>query len=261
MLVSHRKKFIYTKTVKTASTSVESFFEPLCVEEGKWSFSERRNMHISEHGIIGSRAAVLDNCKWFNHMSAHSIRRKINQEVWNDYFKFTVIRNPFDKMLSGYVMFSRMDNAGNVYLRKLKRQFKGLFPQAVPLTDKQKIEGFRTWLKDFARQADEYSTQISDEKIAHFELPIALSILDQDKYMIDGQCCMDDFIRFEYLYEDIAKICMCLDIDQNTLNLPDLKMGERKKTIPITDYYDTETEAIVRRFFAWEIDRFNYTMP
>lgn len=27
MLVSHRYKFIYTKTVKTASTSVESFFE------------------------------------------------------------------------------------------------------------------------------------------------------------------------------------------------------------------------------------------
>jgi hypothetical protein len=31
MLVSHQRKFIYTKTVKTAGSSVESYFEPYCI--------------------------------------------------------------------------------------------------------------------------------------------------------------------------------------------------------------------------------------
>ena len=33
MLISHPKRFIYTKTVKTAGTSVEVYFEPWCREE------------------------------------------------------------------------------------------------------------------------------------------------------------------------------------------------------------------------------------
>lgn len=33
MLVSHRKKFIFAKTKKTASTSVESVFETYCIHE------------------------------------------------------------------------------------------------------------------------------------------------------------------------------------------------------------------------------------
>ena len=31
MLISHRKKFIFTKTKKTAGTSVESVFETYCI--------------------------------------------------------------------------------------------------------------------------------------------------------------------------------------------------------------------------------------
>ncbi len=34
MLVSHRHQFIYTKTHKTASTSVEAYFERFCFPPG-----------------------------------------------------------------------------------------------------------------------------------------------------------------------------------------------------------------------------------
>ena len=55
MLISHRKRFIYTKTVKTAGTSVESYFEPYCMREGEWSFSHSRAEYVSEAGIVGIR--------------------------------------------------------------------------------------------------------------------------------------------------------------------------------------------------------------
>lgn len=35
MLISHRKRFIFTKTAKTAGTSVESYFEQYCMPEGE----------------------------------------------------------------------------------------------------------------------------------------------------------------------------------------------------------------------------------
>ncbi|KPA10844.1 hypothetical protein MHK_008953, partial [Candidatus Magnetomorum sp. HK-1] len=47
MLVSHRHKFIYTKTFKTAGTSVESYFEPFCMNDGEWSRSHPRDQYIS----------------------------------------------------------------------------------------------------------------------------------------------------------------------------------------------------------------------
>ena len=103
MLVSHRYKFIYTKTVKTAGTSVESFFEPYCMKEDEWSLSHSRNEYISEAGIIGYRGKdIPDNCTWYNHMPAVKIKTLLGDDIWNSYFKFCVIRNPFSKAVSHY---------------------------------------------------------------------------------------------------------------------------------------------------------------
>ena len=35
-------------------------------------------------------------------MSASEVKSKINLDIWNKYFKFTVVRNPFDQILSWY---------------------------------------------------------------------------------------------------------------------------------------------------------------
>lgn len=106
MLVSHRFKFIYTKTAKTAGTSVESYFEPFCVAEGKWAESHARDESVSEAGIIGYRGpAQPADCTWWNHMPAALIRARIGEEIWSRYFKFCVIRNPCEKVISGFYFF------------------------------------------------------------------------------------------------------------------------------------------------------------
>jgi len=100
MLISHRKKFIYAKTVKTAGTSVESYFERYCMPEGEWAFTHQRDLYVSNTGIIGSRGNDASGSDWPGHMSAGGIRSKIGTPIWDDYFKFCVIRNPFDKLIS-----------------------------------------------------------------------------------------------------------------------------------------------------------------
>ncbi len=105
MLVSHRNKFIYTKTVKTGGTSVESYFEIYCMPPGEWEFSGPRAEYESESGIIGYRGSNNNFDKWYNHMPALHIKNNIGEKIWNDYFKFCVIRNPFEKVLSAFFHF------------------------------------------------------------------------------------------------------------------------------------------------------------
>lgn len=102
MLISHRKKFIFTKTVKTAGTSVESYFEKYCMPDGEWCESHARDEYVSESGIIGYRGGSPEKSTWYNHMSAKEIYELIGQELWGRYYKFTIIRNPFDKLISAF---------------------------------------------------------------------------------------------------------------------------------------------------------------
>lgn len=105
-LISHRAEFIFLKTHKTASTSVEVALEPLCAPEDAEAGRHYRPMAISEVGIIGARGRTASEAKWRNHMSALSVRRLIGRDIWRRYAKITTVRNPYDRMVS--MFYSRM---------------------------------------------------------------------------------------------------------------------------------------------------------
>ena len=114
MLVSHRYKFIYTKTRKTAGSSVESYFEPFCMGEGEWTERHFREEYVSAAGIIGFRGkpANMGAARWWNHMPARLIRERLGEDTWRSYFKFCVIRNPFEKAISAFYHDKRNDRSG-----------------------------------------------------------------------------------------------------------------------------------------------------
>lgn len=252
MLISHRKKFIFTKTGKTAGTSVESYFEKDCMPEGDWQESHTRDEYVSEFGIIGYRGESLkkDSCKWYNHMSAKKIRQQIGEDIWNSYYKFTVIRNPFDKLISSFYYDNRngrKQKRNYSYSQKLKSWVKSLLGKTSPTSKIQKaqensdIEYFRHWLIE---------TKGNKSKPG-----------DRDRYLINGEECIDYFIRFENLFEGINHVCNQLSIPFEPSRLPKFKMGIRNNIIPVRDYYDHETEKIVRKLFSYEINRFGYDIP
>lgn len=103
MLISHRHRFIYTKTFKTGGTSVESYFEPFCMAPGAWTLSHDRAQTESPHGVIGFRGAdPPPGLRWWNHMGAAEIRARCGAAVWDAYFKFCVVRNPYDRAVSAF---------------------------------------------------------------------------------------------------------------------------------------------------------------
>lgn len=100
MLISNTHKFIFLKTVKTAGTTVEIFFERFCVPPGTLS-THRREESVSRYGIVGARPR-LESSKWWSHMTAHELKNCIGNDTWNSYFKFSCIRNPFDASVSKF---------------------------------------------------------------------------------------------------------------------------------------------------------------
>jgi hypothetical protein len=239
VLVSHRKQFIFTKTVKTAGTSVESYFEKYCMPEGEWQQKHSRAEYVSESGVIGYRGPDSSKSTWYNHMPAAKIRDLLGQEVWDSYYKFTTIRNPFDKLISGFYMFDKRRHKYSQSQRILA-YFKALINRGNPIDRAQEdtdVERFRSWIKKGG------------------------IFIDRDKYMIDGHECVDWFIRFEDLHTGMKHVCDQLAIPFDPSRLPQFKTGFRTSKRNVSEYYDQETAQIVRQHYAWELDRFGYSLP
>lgn len=114
VLVSHKYKFIYIKNKKVAGSSVESFFGNYCIDPKKeYNYNDAISEHIDEFGIIGSRGSGMKmKDEWKNHKDVKCIRNDLGKEKFDEYLKFCVIRNPYDKMVSLY------------YYKKSKLSFK-----------------------------------------------------------------------------------------------------------------------------------------
>lgn len=228
MLISHRKKFIYTKTIKTAGTSVEAYFEKYCLSIESDSESSAlvkkgsREEYIGKSGIIGYRGNNSKGKEYINHMSAKSIKNKVGSDVWQKYFKFCVIRNPFDKLVS--------------YYHFIKKQARKNHPIKMAHGEND-IDKFRNWIKGGGR------------------------VLDRDKYLINGEICIDYFIYFEELHKGIKEVCERLNIPFEPKSIPKLKYGLRPTGLPVKEYYDQETQLIVENMYRFEVSRFNYSLP
>jgi len=116
MIISHKHRFIFIKTVKTAGTSLEVFLAQHCGPDDVLTLfappiegHQPRNL-ISEilRVPFGPRSAwrclLSRRQRFYNHMPAWLVRLRVPPGIWNSYFKFCVERNPWDKVLSHYHM-------------------------------------------------------------------------------------------------------------------------------------------------------------
>ena len=88
VLVSHIYKFIYVKNGKVGGTSTEGFFEKYCSNPNTdYKLTQVVDEKVSEYGIIGARLQG-------------KYKKYLEPDVFNSYFKFCVVRNPYDKMVS-----------------------------------------------------------------------------------------------------------------------------------------------------------------
>ncbi|RYD19365.1 MAG: hypothetical protein EOP88_19280, partial [Verrucomicrobiaceae bacterium] len=120
MIISHRYKFIFIKTHKTAGSSMEMALGPLCGPDDIITSMETnegtgipRNYHADTligrnyaksrllRKVIDRRSPLLGPWYW-EHMPATRVRELVGEDIWNSYHKFCFERNPWEKVVSYY---------------------------------------------------------------------------------------------------------------------------------------------------------------
>lgn len=218
-IVSHSHQFVFLKTHKTASTSVEMLFEPLCRPPGSTVKSKTDEAH-TKYGIVGrrdgGRAVPLRLFNWRDHMSARKCRRALGRKKWSAYTKITTVRDPYDRILSQFFWWNN------------DKDFETADAAQV-------IAAFRDFLTN---------TDWGD---------------DTEIVTLNGKFIPDHTIRYENLADDIRSVSEILSLPINVDQLPQSNTSSnRKRNIPIEDFFDQPSINLIQKRLAWIFDNFEY---
>jgi hypothetical protein len=103
MIVSHKYRFIFLRTEKTASTSLTKVLQAVLDENDLHanmrppSWAKFSPIH---HGALKRYAPQLFGLH--THASASQVRSVLGRKVFDSYYKFAVERNPWDRQISLY---------------------------------------------------------------------------------------------------------------------------------------------------------------
>ena len=114
VVVSHERRFIFLKTRKTAGTSIEMLLEGKIAPAGHEVVEVTPTIEWS-NAIIGARSWWKDHPDevptngWREHLPAKHVRELVGNETWDRYFRFTSVRNPFDRAVSYFFWQRQLD--------------------------------------------------------------------------------------------------------------------------------------------------------
>lgn len=225
VLVSHRYKFIFLKTKKTGSTSVDAFFEKFCVSENDekhFKIQHGAKQKVSEYGIVGSRFNQgKSSDEWRNHKPAAVVKDLLGDTLFHTYHKFSIVRNPWDKAVSIYHYHN-----GHRH---------GSFVEFIQKGMLQKLSTV---------QRGKHS-------------------IDWYIHSLNGTPICDTYLRFENLRDDVERLCIKLGIQNYNINdFPHFKKSSSRNHY--SNYYkvdgvlDRNAVETVRQFYANEVEKFNY---
>jgi len=180
-------------------------------------------IHINKTGGTSvGKALGLKFC----HVDASDLILELGEDGFAEAFVFSFVRNPWDRVVSHYHW-------------RIKTNQTGLGDTPIP---------FKDWvIACFDRQ-----------ELPYYDKP---KMFRQQVEWLNGGPAKSvhpevDFIgRFEKLHEDIRRLSEILEITVS--DMPHLKPSDRKRDY--RPYYDGQTQAIIAKAFATDIDVFGYT--
>lgn len=260
LIISHRHKFIFMHSRKTAGSSVTAalnpFLGPRDIQLGAWpetiagggrfnrkallvAMSDPRLLwrrsaaHSRQCGRLAVSPEAVNritkhhfcNRHGFSH-GAHARASEVRAfapDAWDSYFKFAIVRNPWTHAVSDYCWRMHLCKQPNVSFADYLRRL------ADP--ERPDPEGLRPPL------------------MSNWEI-----------YAIDDEIAVDRVGRYEDLSEEIAAFGAQLGLPL-ALGGHRAKAGIRDARKSPAEYYDAESVELVRDIYAREIAAFGYAPP
>lgn len=225
MIISHRHKFIFIKTPKTAGTSIEIGLSSVCGPEDiitpispedettrkQLGYPGPQNYQIPfskySKGDWYRLITTGKRRKFFHHANSLFIRSIMGTDIWNSYYKFTFERNPWDKVISHYYYRYKTDPRPSL---------------------------------------DEYILSGSASRVMKF-----------DMYSQHSEILVDRVFRFEKISEALSEIETKLSLPHK-LVLPNSKGHYRKDKRNYREIISPEGREKIARIAAREIAHFGY---
>lgn len=232
MIVSHKHKFIFVRPRKVAGTSIHISLNRLCGEDdviiGNDVFQSYMDtdyfdaMPRRNADVFADAAGVgMGKDRLTGHFLPGAIRETVGDKVWDDYYKFTILRNPFDLVVS-YIHYKfGGDWAGALGQNRLR-----LFDPRYALRRLEICRARRVFMRGRYKEAVEWILKNGMFPYIR-EIPAF--------YFLDGQEYADCYIRYENLQNDYDEVCRRLQIPSQ--KLPRTKDKLREKDDDYGNYY------------------------
>jgi hypothetical protein len=224
MIISHSQRYIFIKSEKTAGTSVEAALSKHCTGDDMVTPLGDYWFNRDEKGAWVHSAM---NAEGFSqHDPAAEVKRKVPPQIWMNYFKFSIARNPWDRVVSYYSWDARI---------------------------RKHLQPTRRWYHRLGVPFDEFR---ETRQLFHQYVASGGWTTNDRFYLIDGALCVDFVIRYERLADDLVEVCRRLGVPD--VALPHLKSGMRKGGHAYVDYYDEPSRRIVAERHHNDIHLFGY---
>jgi hypothetical protein len=156
-----------------------------------------------------------------DHSTALEKYRQLGAAAWERKFVFTMVRNPWDKVVSHYHY-------------RIRTNQSGLGEDTIP---------FSEWLQRCYVERDP----------RYYDQP--RMFMPQRQWLVNeqGEMLVEFIGRFESLQDDFQRICERLSVQA--------ELGHAKPSVrgSYRDYYDSESERLVGEVFAEDVQLFGYS--
>jgi chondroitin 4-sulfotransferase 11 len=173
---------------------------------------------------------------WENHKDLQRYHTEVTREAFDRYFKFAIVRNPWDRILSDY----------NYQKKKSREKASKLFM----FSERGRERDFAEWVEAALAAPDFYAPERWGGEVSphiHRWSP------QVDWIEVSGTPRVDFVARLENLPQDFRLVC-------DRLGLPDARLPHRNRRLHwhYSHYYDRTTRDIVATYYARDIAHFGY---
>jgi chondroitin 4-sulfotransferase 11 len=220
MPINHNLKCIFIHIPKAGGSTIERMLDMEVLDEQGFA-----NVHDDNRlfGRIqdGSKNRYLSN--HLQHLTAHEVKQRVGEAIWDEYFKFAIVRNPWDRMVSIY------------------KYGDGSLRQQIKTTFGKKYEelGFREFV-EISKTLD----------LTNIHLLPQYEFIEHDNRLI-----VDYIGYYENYNKTVKEILSILGLKEQYIPVT----RKSKRTKSYWQYYTPRTYQKVKKLYHKDIQKLNYS--